>query len=62
MTRILSFFDVDTRVQIMAEIFRYKGVNGGEKEPQKPLSTWKTAVLTALNRKNSGVNGVEPEK
>ena len=44
------------------KLFRYKDVNGGQKEPQKPLLTGKIAALTALNRKNSGVNGVEPEK
>ena len=49
--------ELPSRVEITAEIF-----NGGQNKPQKPLSTGKIAALTALNRKNSGDNGVEPQK
>ena len=42
--------------------FLYKGVNGGQNKPQKPLLTNKIAALTAFKRKNNGVDGVEPER
>ena len=41
-----------TRVEILAEIFRYKGVNGSENQPQKPLLAGKIAALTVFNRLN----------
>ena len=39
-------------------------VNGAELEKWRPLQRWtgKKLALTALNRKNTGVNGVKPEK
>ena len=44
------------------KFLRFKGVNGGQNYPQKPLLPGKIAALTAFNRKNSSSNGVQPEK